>query len=315
VQSASWGTMTPLNGRDRGVILDIPGFSPRTETDRDVHMVSASPDYFATLGMALLLGRTFTARDGADAPKVAMLNETAARFYFGNTDPVGKKVVFATIKGAPSYEIVGVVKDAKHQSLRDQPWRFLYLPILQTVDRVNRLTLSVRCSNDAIAFAAPAAKQVLAARATLLITNISTIEKQVQISLMKERLVSTLSTAFGVLALVLACIGLYGVLAYAVTRRTGEIGIRMALGATRGEMMWLILREALTLALSGIVLGILPVLALGRVSRAMLYGVDSFDLPAFTIALLVLLAFAILAGVVPACRAARLDPASALRSE
>jgi hypothetical protein len=196
VQSAGWSTITPLNGRDRGEVLDIPGFSPRTETDRDVHLVSASPEYFATLSMPLLLGRTFTARDGAGAPKVAIVNETAARFYFGSADPIGRKVVFATIKGAPVYEIAGVVRDAKHESLRGQPWRFLYIPIPQTIDRLSRLTLSVRCPDDAMALAAPAVKQVLAARSTLLITNISTIERQVQLSLMKERLVSTLSTGF-----------------------------------------------------------------------------------------------------------------------
>jgi ABC-type antimicrobial peptide transport system permease subunit len=166
-----------------------------------------------------------------------------------------------------------------------------------------------------MALAAPAVKQVLAARSTLLITNISTVERQVQLSLMKERLVSTLSTGFGILALVLACIGLYGVLAYGVTRRTGEIGIRMALGATGGEMIWLILKEALFLAISGIALGIPPVLALGRMARALLYGVDSFDLPAFAGAVLVLAVFAAAAGIVPARRAGRLDPMSALRCE
>ena len=213
------------------------------------------------------------------------------------------------------YEIIGVVKDARHQNLRDQPWRFIYVPIAQTIDRVNRLALSVRCSGDAIVFAAPIRKVVRSARSPLLITNVSTMEKQVERSLMRERLVSTLSVGFGALALVLACVGLYGVLAYAVTRRTSEIGIRMALGATRGGMVWLILREAAALATGGIVIGIPAALALARMSRALLYGVGSFDLPAFACALLVLLVFAAIAAIVPACRAGRLDPVSALRCE
>ncbi|HLK66361.1 MAG TPA: ABC transporter permease [Bryobacteraceae bacterium] len=313
VRSAAWSTMTPLNGRDRGEVLDVPGFSPRIETDRHVHLVAASPEYVTTLGIPLLLGRTFTERDGANAPKVAMINETTARFYFGDANPIGRKMVFATIQGTPTYEVVGVVKDSKHQSLRGKPWRFLFIPIQQAPDRINRLTLSVRCSNDAMASAAPAVKQILGTRSGLLITNISTIERQVQFSLMKERLVSTLSTAFGALALILACIGLYGVLAYGVTRRTGEIGIRMALGATRGEMVGMVLKEAIRLAAIGIVLGIPPVLALGRVSSALLYGVGAFDVPAFTIAVAVLLTFAVFAGIAPAFRAGRLDPASALR--
>jgi ABC-type antimicrobial peptide transport system permease subunit len=137
----------------------------------------------------------------------------------------------------------------------------------------------------------------------------------VQRSLIRERLVSALSTAFGALALVLACIGLYGVLAYAVTRRTGEIGIRMALGATKGGVVWLILREAAALAIGGIAIGIPAALALGRISRGLLYGVESFDLPAFACALLVLLVFAAIAGIVPARRAGRLDPMSALRCD
>ncbi|MCU1275661.1 MAG: hypothetical protein JWO48_3092, partial [Bryobacterales bacterium] len=320
VRSASWSTMTPLSGRDRGEMLDVPGFVPRTETDKAIHLVSVSPNYFATLGAPLVLGRAFTARDGGSATKVAILNETAARFYFGSADPIGKTVRFETVRfarryGHPVYEIIGVAKDAKHQSLRDQPWRFLYIPIGQTIDNVGRLALSVRCSGEAMVLAAPIRKVVQSTRSGLLITNVSTMEKQVERSLIRERLVSTLSTAFGALALVLACIGLYGVLAYAVTRRTSEIGIRMALGATKSGIVWMILREAAALAISGIAVGIPAVLALGRISRALLYGVESFDLPTFACALLVLLVFAAIAGIVPARRAGRLDPMSALRCE
>jgi len=187
--------------------------------------------------------------------------------------------------------------------------------LAQAIDRINRLALSVRCSRDPMALAAPIQKEVQRARSTLLITNVTTLEKQVQISLRRERLVSTLATAFGALALVLACIGLYGVLAYAVTRRTSEIGIRMALGATSSGMVWMILREAAVLAMSGIAVAVPALLALGNLSRALLYGVDSFDLPAFACALLVLLLSATIAGTVPARRAGRLDPVTALRVE
>ena len=315
VQSASWSTITPLNGRDRGVLLSVPGFASRDETELQVHLASVSPEYFATFQTPLLTGRTFTAQDTVDATRVAVLSESAARFYFGRSNPVGQKVRFAKRPNVPEYEIVGVVRDIKHESPRGEGWRFIYLPIAQAFDRISRLTLSVRCSSGDLALAPSAVKQVLSDRSTLLITNISTIEKQVQLSLMKERLLSALSAAFGVLALVLACIGLYGVLAYAVARRTSEIGIRMALGATRSGTTWLILREALFLTMGGIAIGILPVLSLGRISRALLYGVDIFDPAAFTIALVVLLVCAILAGIAPAYRAGRLDPVSALRCE
>jgi predicted permease len=316
VRAASWATMTPLSGRDRGAVLDIPGFVPRAERDKDVHLAALAPEYFETVGIPLLLGRAFTARDNAAAPKAAIFNETAARFYFGNANPIGKKVRFANYSSPDLvYEIVGVVKDAKHDSLREQASRFIYLPIPQSVDRINRLALAVRCTGNALAFAAPVRHEVRSVRSTVLINNVSTIEMQIRQSLSKERLVTALSTAFGGLALVLACIGLYGILTYAVTRRTNEIGIRMALGATRGGTIWLILREALTLAVSGIAICLPAVLALARITKALLYGVETFDLPAFACAVLLLLIFTVIAGFVPARRASLLDAMSALRCE
>jgi ABC-type antimicrobial peptide transport system permease subunit len=287
--------------------LNLPGFVPRIETDKEVHLVSASAGYFGAMGIPVVKGRAFTERDDAAALKVAAINETAARFYFGADDAIGRKIVFTS--GA-AYEIVGVVKDTKHVSARERPWRFVYLPIPQSTDRINRLTLVVRSDSPV-----PAAKAVLAVRPSLLITNGSTIEKQVELSLLKERLVSTLSAAFGLLALALAGIGLYGVLAYAVARRTAEFGVRMALGATRGATMWLVLRESLTLAVAGIALGVLPVAWLARAAESLLYGIGSFDAAAFAVAMAVLLSFGVVAGMVPAWRAGRLDPVSALRCE
>jgi predicted permease len=315
VRSASWATMNPLSGRDRGAMLDIPGFAPRTESDKSVHLAALSPEYFETLGVPLLLGRGFTARDGATAPKVAILNDTAARFYFG-ADPIGKKVRFANYQSRDLvYEIVGVVKGVKHDSLRDEAERFIYLPIPQSVDRINRVALAVRCTGDAGGYAALVQRVVQSVRSTVLISNVSTIERQVQESLTKERLIAGLSAGFGGLALVLSCIGLYGVLTYAVARRTNEIGIRMALGATGSGMIRLILREAIGLAAGGMILGVPAVWALARISRTLLYGVGMLDIPVFACALGVLLVFAAIAGIVPARRAGRLDPMTALRCQ
>ena len=316
VRSAASATMTPLSGRDRGAMLDIPGFHPRTWDDQGIHLAAISPGYLGTLGIPLLLGRDLTPRDTAAAPKVAILNETAARFYFPGANPVGKKVRFANYPRRDLvYEIAGVVRDSKHDNLRDLPARFIYLPIPQSVDRINRLALVLRCTGDPGRFAAPVRGQILAVRSTLLINRISTVEDQIRQSLSRERLVTALSTVFGALALALACIGLYGILAYAVTRRTNEIGIRMALGATRSGMIWLILREALTLTLSGIALGLPAVLALARITRALLYGVGPLDLAALACATAVLLTFSLIAGFVPARRASLLDAMSALRCE
>ena len=316
VRLASWASMSPLDGHDRGLAIEVPGFAPRVETDKHVHLISMSPEYFESFGATMRLGRTFTERDDGTAPRVAVLNENAARFYFGNLNPVGKKVAFPNWGGVDRvFEIAGVIKDMKHRDLREAPLRFVYVPIAQSYDRINRLSLAVVSTGDPIALAAPVRKSIRKIRGSLLITNITTMEKQIERSLIRERLVSTLSTAFGVLALLLACIGLYGVLAYAVTRRTNEIGIRMALGATSNHVVLSVLREALMLAICGVGLGVPAALALASLMKTLLYGVNSFDPPAIVFAVLLLMACAGIAGFVPARRAGRLDPMSALRCD
>ncbi|MFN0102687.1 MAG: ADOP family duplicated permease [Bryobacteraceae bacterium] len=311
VAGVSWSTMSPMSGRDRGVLLDVPG----TPSDKRIHVISVSPEYFETFGVSILQGRRFTARDNGTAPKVAILNEAAARFYFGTASPIGERVKFEIPRNLPAYEIAGVVKDAKHRSLREQPTRFIYFPIPQSIDHINRLALAIRVSGDPMTLAAPVTREIRSVRSSLLITNVSSIEKQVQLSLLNERLVSTLSMAFGGLALALSCIGLYGILAYGVARRTNEFGIRMALGATGSGMVWLILREALALAVCGIVLGVPAVMVLGRMAKALLYGVEPVEFPTLIWAVLPLLVFAAIAGIIPARRAGRLDPMAALRSD
>ncbi|MCD6030192.1 MAG: hypothetical protein K0S78_2366, partial [Thermomicrobiales bacterium] len=316
LQSASWATANPMSGRGRGAIVEVPGFVPSSDKDNEVHMAAISPDHFDTLGVPLLLGRRFTASDHPSAPKVAILNQTAARFYFGNANPIGRKVRFTNYPARDLiYEVVGVVRDAKHYSLRESASRFIYLPIPQHVERIHRLALAARCSGDALAFAAPVRRHVQNVRATLFIQSVSTMEQQIGQAVFQERLLATLSTTFGTVALVLACIGLYGILAYAVTRRTNEIGIRMALGATQTQVVWLVLREAFALTAGGIAIGLPVVLALGQLTKATLYGVEPFDPVTFGAAAMLLLVFAALAATLPGRRASMLDPTAALRRE
>jgi predicted permease len=316
VRSAGWATMNPMSGRDRGAVIEVEGFARRAEADEDIHLAAVSPQYFDTLAVPILLGRGFTVRDHGAAWKVAMLNEAAARFYFGNASPLGRRVRFTNYPRSDLvYEIVGVVKDTVHDSLREQVSRFIYVPVAQSVDRINRLALAVRCTGDAAVFAAPVRRLIQDVQATLLISNISSMEKQVERALLRERLVSALSTTFGAVALALASIGLYGILAYSVTRRANEIAIRMALGASRGRVVWLVTREAFALAGGGIVIGVPLVLAVGSVARATLYGVEPLDLPALLSAALLLLVCAGLAASLPGRRASVLDPATALRRE
>jgi ABC-type antimicrobial peptide transport system permease subunit len=171
----------------------------------------------------------------------------------------------------------------------------------------------VRCSGEPIDFAAPVRRQIQSVRSTVLITNVSTMEKQIQRTLVRERLVATLSMVFGTVALVLAAIGLYGILAYAFARRTNEIGIRMALGATRSGVVWMVLREGFALAGAGIFIGVPAALAIGQVARASLDGIEPFDPLVLASAALLLLALAAVAAILPGRRASLLDPSAALR--
>jgi predicted permease len=305
-----------MSGRDRGALLEVPGFVPQTERDKRIHMAAISPGYFKTLGVPVLLGRDFTVGDHGRSLKVAILNETAARFYFGNANPIGGKVRFTNYPRRDLlYEDVGVVKDTLHDNLRDRASRFIYLPVPQSVEEIQQIGLAARCVGDATGFAEPVRRQIQSAYPALLVTNSSTMEKQTEQTLLRERLVATLSIAFGTVALVLASIGLYGILAYAVTRRTNEIGIRMALGATRSGVVWIILREGFALAGVGIFIGVPVVLAIGQVAKASLYGVQPFDPLALVSAALLLLILACGAAVLPGRRASLLDPSTALRRE
>ena len=314
VSGASWSTMTPLNGRDRGSGIYVPGFVPHGPRDTEVHIVSVSAGFFGTLGIPVLSGRAITSRDDGGAAKVAVLNRTAARFYFGDTDPIGKRIAFER-ENPVEYEIVGVVNDVKHESVRAGMAHFVYLPIPQTIDRINRLTLAVRSAASPGSLAGPVQRDVLAAGPSLLVANVQTMDRQIALTLLKERLVTTLSAAFGGLALLLACVGLYGTLAYAVARRTNELGVRMALGATRAETMWLVLREGLVVAVTGIAIGVPAMLMLARVVRGLLYGVEPFDPFALGATAVLLLGFTILSGLIPARRAGALDPMDALRAD
>jgi len=310
VESASWATYTPMSGRGRGAVIEVAGFTPGTDRDKFVHMAAVAPGYFKTLGVPVVLGRDISARDHADAAKAVVISESTAKFYFADRgeNPIGQKLKFTNYDPAGIlYEIVGVVADVRHDNLRDTPPRFVYLPIPQALDRINRLALAVRSSGgvDPLQFTSQVRNAVLETNGKLLIANVNTIERQVRQSLMRERLVAVLSSTFGVVAVVLACVGLYGVLAFAVTRRTQEIGIRMALGATRTAVIWLVLREAVLLAVAGIVAGF----ALAA------KGFETIDGVAFGSAAAILLLCAGAAAIVPSRRISMLDPTQALRRE
>ena len=315
VTLAAAGTLSPLAGRDRGVRIAVIGGAPGPEQDHGVRINQVTADYFGVVGMRLLSGRVFAESDRATSLRVAILNETAARAYFGTENPIGRKVNFPGQRVEDAYEIVGVIGDARYQNLRTPDRRTVYLPMEQTIDPVTTVILAVRGARDVLGLAPSVRKSAESLIPGGFVTSVGSIEERVQASLVRERLLSMLATFFAGLALVLACVGLYGVMAYGVVRRTREIGIRIAVGARPLTVVWMVLRETLILVAIGAALGALASVAVSRYVSSQLFGVAPGDLVATSLALVVLLAVTTAAGYIPARRASRIDPVVALRHE
>jgi predicted permease len=317
VRSPSLSSLIPLDGYDRAVRVDVAGFMPNAERDKDIRLNQVSPGFFQTFGIDLLQGRAFTDGDNETAPKVALLNETAAQFYFGDRSPIGGYISFKRgAKAEPlQYQVIGVVRDSRYQSLREPETRLVYLPMVQSLDQMGRLLLAVRGDGRQSDLINLVQSELRAVGNDILVTNISTLNEQVDQSLLQERLVATLSLFFGLLALLLASIGLYGVMSYNVARRTREIGIRMALGARHGEVIRMVMRETLIVVVIGIAVGLGAALITTRFISSLLFSLAPNDPLTIAVAALLLLAVSAVAGYLPARRASRVDPMVALRHE
>jgi predicted permease len=318
VRSASLAALTPLDGVDRIVALNVAGFTPGSDRDKGIRMNQVSSGHFQTFGISVLLGRGFTDADTETAPKVALLNEAAARFYFGGRSPLGAQVQFAI--GPPQqlrpwYEVVGVVKDLRAQNLREPDTKSIYIPITQARDRLESLTLAVRSVGKPATLINAVTHELHRIEPNLLVYGITTVRDRMDQSLVQERLLATLSLFFCLLALLLAGIGLYGVMSYDVVRRTREVGVRMALGAGRGAVLALVLRHGMTLAGIGVGLGLPAALGLTHVLTKLLYGIKPGDPLTVAVVSLLLLLVALLACWLPARRAAGVEPMAALRQE
>ena len=315
VTSVGFSTMSPLSRRDRGVLIDVPGEPQKTERDRSIHLNHVTPGYFDTFGIRLIEGRRFTPGDQPSSLRVAILNKTAVRLYFGQASPIGRLVTFPGQRIPDPYRIVGVVEDTRYDSLRREPDRMAYLPIAQSVDRLGSVIVGVRAAIEPAGLLAGVRDAAARSVPGSAVTNVITLEQQIDDSMLQERLVAMLASVFGGLALVLACIGVYGVLSYAVLRRTREIGIRLAIGARRGSVIWLVVRETVLLIVMALAIGIPIVLLTTRYVKAQLYGVTPGDPAAISLAIVVLVGVAALAAFVPARRASNVDPMIALRWE
>ncbi|HEV2690539.1 MAG TPA: ABC transporter permease [Bryobacteraceae bacterium] len=294
--------------------VGVEGYTPKSDEDMGAQWSLVAPKFFDTIGMRLLLGRDFTDRDNEKAPRVAVINETMARDFFAGQNPVGRRFGMGGDE-ENAIEIVGVVQDSKYFSLRDKNVRMVYLPYRQDTAHLIMMCLAVRASGDQPGFTGRIRDEIRGIDPALVIPRIDTVEQQVDATLVEERLVAVLSGFFGVLAVMLACLGLYGVMAYTAARRTNEIGIRMALGATRSEVLTMVLKESLLLVALGIAIGVPATLAATRLVSSLLFGIRASDPLTIAGGAALMIAVAALAGFLPARRAARVDPMIALRYE
>lgn len=312
VRSATFSFYSPLGvfGSTLPKIKEVTSQSGKDTKPAGIDVVG--PDYFKTLQTPVLSGRDFTAADRAEAPKVAIVNKAMAHDYFGDTNPLGKHV------SAPGWDpgwfaIVGVVQDGKTRSLREQTVPMIYLPLYQAPEGL--ATFEVRTAISPLSVADAVRRVVKATDSRIPVYGVKTLDEQVNQSLIQERLVAWLSSLFGLLALLLAAVGLYGLMTYAVNRRTGEIGIRMALGAARRQIAGMILRETLQLVLIGLAIGIPAAIAAARLIESELYGLKSDDPMTLLVAISIMTTIAVLAAYLPARRASRVEPMVALRME
>jgi predicted permease len=294
----------------------VPGYTPKSGEDINRMFVianSVGPHFIATSGMRLLAGRDFAESDDLRSPKVAVINETMAHHFFEGGNAVGHQ--FANGPGEPLVEIIGIVGDLKYFAVREGKQDVMFLPALQGSDASSRATLVLRTSIEPSRIASAVRAAIRAIDASIPVYDLITVDQQVDKTLSLQRLLAWLSIFFGGLALLLAAIGLYGVLSYTVAQRTGEIGIRMALGAQPRTVLRMILGETARLIVAGVALGVVLALAGARLVKSMLFGVSDTDPASLAAAAAILLTFAFVAACLPARRASRVDPMVALRNE
>lgn len=315
VESSSLAIMPVLSGNEWDSSMAVEGYQHKPTETPDPHMQFISPDYFKTMSIPMLLGRDFRMTDGREAPKVCIVNEKFARRFFKDGLAVGKHIGMGGDPGTKlDIEIIGVVRDTRYESMRDEVPLEVYRPYHQ-MEFVLGMYAYVRTARRPEQAFSSIRRVVNGLDPNLPISELKTLQTQMEESLITERLVATLSSGFGLLATLLAAIGLYGVMAYIVAQRTREIGVRIALGASGRDVISLVMRDVFVLTGIGIAVGLPAAWGLTRLVRSQLYGIQPNDVLTIAAATLGIVTVALLAGYVPAQRAARVDPMRALRWE
>jgi predicted permease len=287
---------------------------PQSGNDPTVNLNIVGPQYLDVMRSPILLGRGLDVRDNQASRKVAVINETMARTYFTGGSPLGHTFAVGDEAEWRNLEVIGVVKDSKYMKLEERQMPAAFFPHAQHREKFLR-NFVVRYTGDPIVLVPAIRRAVREIDANLPVSDVATLAQMVDDFTLNRRLVAQLSTFFGILGAVLACIGIYGVMTYGITRRTNEFGIRMALGAARRNVLWVVLRETLVLAIAGVAIGVTLSLASGRLVESLLFGVKSYNPPVMILSILALMAVALLAGYLPARRATKIDPSTALRYE
>ncbi len=316
VSSVTIATYSPMSGTSRSSTLTVRGYTPNKDEDMNVADMLVGPKFAETLGVPLLMGREIGIQDTPTSTRVAVINQSLAQAFYRDQNPIGRRMTFNDDSDKEDVEIIGVIGDAKYDSPREQPERTVYRPILQVQDSgAFSNVFELRTVGDPLALSGEVRAAILQFNDKLPVLNFTTLKTQTDDALKQERLVAQMVSFFGLLGLLLSCVGLYGIMAHAVVRRTNEIGIRMALGAERRDIIWMVLKESLMLVGVGLAVGLPASWAAGRLVSSQLFGLSPGDPLTLLIAVVLLSVVGALSGYLPARKASRVDPLTALRYE
>ncbi len=316
VQGVTYSSNGLFSGSESADEIDVEGFNPTNDNEKYSRFDRIGPQYFSTVGIPLLLGRDIGQQDTASSPRVCVINEAFAKMFFKDRNPIGRHITERFGDQKQTHEIVGVAKNARDHRLRDEvPPRF-YMPGDQAMDGPTRFAVfEIRTAGDPEQMVNAVRKTILAVNEDLPVRNARPLVESIDLANSQPRMVARLCSIFGVMALLLAATGLYGVLSYGVARRTNEIGIRMALGAGKGRVIQMILRETGVMIAIGVVAGVIFTAIGVQLVKSKLYGLGVLDPLAVTASVAILGLVALIAGYIPAVRAARVNPTQALRHE